>query len=82
MWLDTLIIADEPCYFYTSTNLTKSKHIVNAVYETTLKNLDFTPSEECVEIWFFTPSEVSKIETYPNIQVFLKHYNPNNHVHL
>lgn len=82
MWLETLNIANEPCYFYASTNLSKSKHIVNAIYETKVKNLDFTPSGECVEIGFFTLQEASTLNTYPNIQEFLKHYNPSLHVHL
>ncbi|GAB0174822.1 MAG: hypothetical protein HHAS10_07010 [Candidatus Altimarinota bacterium] len=82
MGLETVKIASEPCYFYTSTNLSKSKHIVNALYETSVKNLEFTPSEECVEIGFFTLQEASTLDTYPNIKEFLKHYNPSRHVHV
>lgn len=80
MWLKAIYIEKEPSYFFTSTNL-KGFNIVNALYETQVKNYDFAPSEECVEIWFFTLDEAKKLETYPNIQEFLKHYNPKNHVH-
>jgi hypothetical protein len=80
MWLEAVTIALEPSYFYTSTNL-KWMHIVNALYETTVRDLDFTPSEECIEIWFFNLEEAKELKTYPNIQELLKHYNPNNHVH-
>ena len=82
MWLETTYISDEPYYFFTSTSLNKSKNIVNALYETKVKDYNFTPSEECKEIWFFTPEEAKKLQTYPNIQEFLKHYNPQNHLHI
>ncbi len=48
---------------------------------TKVENYDFLPSEECIEIWFFTLEEAKNLDTYPNIQEFLKHYNPENHVH-
>lgn len=80
MWLEAVTIDIKPSYFFTSTNR-KWFPIANVLFETTLKNLDFTPSEECVEIWFFTLEEARKLETYPNIQEFLKLYNPTNHVH-
>ena len=80
MWLETIFIAEEPSYFFTSTNL-KWWNIANVLYGTKLKDFDFTPSEECREIWFFTLEEAKKLETYPNIQEFLKLYNPKNHVH-
>jgi 8-oxo-dGTP diphosphatase len=81
MWLETIFIAKEPSYFFTSTNL-KWRNIANALYETKVKDYNFKPSEECIEIWFFTIEEASKLKTFPNIQEFLKHYNPKNHVHL
>ena len=73
-------MAEQPSYFFTSTNR-KGVNIVNVLYETTLKDLNFTPSEECVEIGFFTLDEAKTLETFPNIQSFLKIYNPANHVH-
>ncbi len=57
-------------------------NIANILYETKLQNFDFKPSKECIEIGFFTLEEAKKLETYPNIQVFLSQYNPANHVHL
>ena len=80
MWLETTYIADEPSYFFTSTNL-KWRNIANALYETKVSHYDFKSSEECIAIWFFTLEEAQELETYPNIQEFLKHYNPDNHVH-
>lgn len=57
-------------------------NIANVLYETKVVNYEFTPSEECVEIEFFTLEEAKNLKTYPNIQEFLKHYKPENHVHL
>ena len=78
MWLELESINDEPSYFYTSINL-NWWNIAIALYEANVKSLEFIPSEECTEIWFFTIEEAKRLKTYPNIQEFLKHYNPKNH---
>ncbi len=74
-------MAEQPSYFFTSTNR-KGVNIVNVLYETTLKDLNFTPSEECIELGFFTLDEAKTLQTFPNIQSFLKIYNPANHAHI
>ena len=74
-------MSKQPSYFFTSTNR-KNVNIANVLYETTLKDLNFTPSDECIEIGFFTLAEAKALETFPNIQSFLKVYNPTHHVHL
>ncbi len=80
MGLEVTFIADVPSYFYTSTNL-KWWNIANALYETKVRNFEFMPSKECIEIWFFTFEEAKTLKTWPNIQEFLKHYRPENHLH-
>ena len=72
MWLEVTSVAEHPSYFFTSKSR-KGVYIANVLYETTVKNLDFTPSEECVEIKFFS-KEDARLENnlYPNIQDFLK----------
>ena len=45
-------------------------------YLTKLKNLEFTPTEECKEIRFFTKEEAEKINTYPVVKAFLKEFDP------
>lgn len=52
---------------------------MNTLYVTSVKDLDFTPSNECIEIGFYTIEEARNLETYPNVQEFLKLYNPRNH---
>jgi len=65
-------VAAKPTYFFTSKSR-KGIHIANVLYETTVKDLQFTPSEECVEIKFFSKTEAMKENNlYPNIQDFLQ----------
>jgi 8-oxo-dGTP pyrophosphatase MutT (NUDIX family) len=48
-------------------------------YLTRLKNLDFTPTEECKEIRFFTKEEANEVDTYPVVKAFLKEFDPARH---
>jgi hypothetical protein len=42
--------------------------INNVIFETKLKHLDFTPSDECVEIRFVSPEEVKRMNTFEGPQ--------------
>jgi 8-oxo-dGTP pyrophosphatase MutT (NUDIX family) len=72
MNLDIETISENPMHFITF----KDKGIwrANIFYTVTLKNLDFTPSDECVEIKFFTKEEVLADAEHmlPNILEFVK----------
>jgi 8-oxo-dGTP pyrophosphatase MutT (NUDIX family) len=52
---------------------------INLVYEVRLKNLDFTPSEECQEVRFVSPEEVKTINAYRNVLELAEMFNPENH---
>lgn len=78
MWLEVTFLETSPSYFLTTKSL-RGKPIANIFYKTTVENLIFTPSNECVEIGFFTIETARHQDTYPNVQEFLKYYNPNNH---
>ena len=78
MWLEVVEIMESPTYFLTAKSL-RGKPIANVFYETKVKNLDFTPSSECIEIGFYDIEEAKSLETYSNVQEFLKLYNPDNH---
>ncbi|MDR0860127.1 MAG: NUDIX hydrolase [Candidatus Peribacteria bacterium] len=74
-------VSDTPAYFVTSKNL-KDFRIANVLYETLIDEGELahiTPSEECVEIGFFTKEEAKKLDLYPNVEEFLKVFNPDNH---
>jgi 8-oxo-dGTP diphosphatase len=64
-------IADKPSYFFTVLNR-KGQWIANAVYETQIESLDFTPSHECMEIGFFSPEEATALQLLPNVQKFVE----------
>jgi len=40
---------------------------------------NFTPSEECQEVKFFTKEEAEKEKLYPNVEAFLKQFDSKKH---
>lgn len=48
--------------------------LANVLYETKVKDFDFTPSSECQEIRFFTIEEARKESLYSNVEKFLELY--------
>ena len=82
MRLEIIHFNPQPCYFYTARWLNSAFSVANIVYQVTLENLAFAPTDECEEIWFFDVQEARKLATYPKTKEFLKHYNPQNHIHI
>jgi len=58
----------EPKYFVTAHKTSNDIYIANVVYLIKLKNLDFTPSDECQELRFFSPQEMSELQLPSNMQ--------------
>lgn len=79
MGLDVVHINERPSYFFTALHRSGQWWICNAVYEAKVKSLNFTPSDECVELRFFTKEEALKENLFPNVVEFVKLYNPENH---
>lgn len=73
MWLEVTKISSQPVFAYiTESSWVSSpkRPICLMMYETEVKNLDFTPSDECTEIIFVTAAEALDLELYyPNIKV-------------
>ena len=71
--LNVLGVSACPKYFLTAprTGTTITTYIANVVYEIQLENLDFTPSDECQELRFFSIDEMAQVELFPNVQVLL-----------
>ena len=80
MHLEIIHFDSRPCYFYTVKVLHSNYSLANIVYQIILNNLEFTPTEECDEIWFFNVKEAKNLKTYPRTQEFFKLYNANNHI--
>ena len=72
MDLEIVFIADKPCYFLTVLDEENNEWICNVLFETKLKNLDFTPSDECTEYGFFTGKQALKENLFENVEKFIK----------
>ena len=77
--LEITFINERPSYFLTAPRV-EGGWKADVIYETQVKNLDFTPSDECMEIRFFTQEEAAKVELYPTIKEFIKIFDPKNHL--
>lgn len=74
MGLTVTSIEPQPSYFTTVRN-PRAPHRANVIYRATVENLDFTPSEECVEIKFFTAKEVLKEKNiHTSVSAFTHQY--------
>ncbi len=71
-WLEIMRMDDKSKYFVTAPD--KNFRMALVFYEIKLKNLDFTLSEECQEIKFFTREEAEKTTTDPILSEFLKQF--------
>ncbi len=71
MGLTVTFVADQPSYFLTAQN-GKGTWIANVIYETRVQDLNFTPSDECVEVRFFTPDEALKENIFPSVAIFAR----------
>lgn len=69
MWLVTINIEDKPLYFITAYKPTSKSRpwLANICYKTEVENLDFTKSDECVEIWFFDTKSAKKLNLIVNV---------------
>lgn len=67
MGLTATDIAKQPSYVLIGNNM-KGVRSMNLVYEVKLKDLNFTPSDECVEMKFVLPEEVESMHAWRNVK--------------
>ncbi len=79
MGLEVASIKNTPSYFLTQRTRTHGTHYVNVLYETTLMNLDFTSSSECVAIRFVDTNKAKELPLTPNVAKFLDMFDHRNH---
>ena len=72
-------IADHPSYFYPFQS-EKGIWFTNAIYETKLEHLNFTPSDECLDARFFAIEEMKNEDIFSNVTKFFTLYEPDKHV--
>lgn len=65
--LHVLDVKTQPTYFTTFKKTNTDIWMANAVYETTVENLEFKTSDECEEIQFFTPQEAEALDNYGGV---------------
>lgn len=80
MSLPTTKIAEHPSYFFTNQTVNRGVWIVNVLYETELESLDFTPSNECVDITFVNKDDIRDMNVFPTITHLANVFDPKNHI--
>lgn len=78
MGIEVTWVADHPSYF-TTTKGENGMWLANVLYETKVKNLDLTPSNECVACRFFTIDESNKLDAFENVTNFASIFDPKKH---
>jgi 8-oxo-dGTP pyrophosphatase MutT (NUDIX family) len=71
-------IADYPSYFLTD-NFKSGVWFSNIIYLARLSDFNFIPSDECVEIRFFTREEAEQEDTLVNVKKFIAMYDADRH---
>ncbi|HLZ14800.1 MAG TPA: NUDIX hydrolase [Candidatus Saccharimonadales bacterium] len=70
--LTVTYVSPSPKYFVACKRLDSEYYIANVIYEIKLNNLQFTPSDECEELRFFTPEEMKQVALFPNVEELRK----------
>ena len=73
MGLVVTSVAEQPMYFFSS-HTRSGQPIVNALYETTLENLYFTPTDECIAARFFSVEDARNENLLPNVATFIEQF--------
>ncbi len=72
-------VSKHPSYLTTAQRDSDGTWTANILFETTLENLNFTPSSECVAIKFVTQEEALELNLFVTVKKFLEVYNPEHH---
>ncbi|TSC82296.1 MAG: NUDIX hydrolase [Parcubacteria group bacterium Gr01-1014_20] len=67
MGLEVTEVNPTPLYYLTGQNM-KGRWTFNLVFETRVKDFNFTPSEECRELRFISPEEVDSINAFRTVK--------------
>lgn len=79
MGLTVKKVADNPSYFITDKTMNRGVWFVNVLYETELEHLDFTPSDECINIKFVDKDDIQNIEAFPSVVKLVNMFSSKNH---
>lgn len=70
--LTVTYISPTPKYFLTCKRRNADTYIANIIYEIKLKDLKFTPSDECQELRFFSIEEMKQVDLFPNVEKLIE----------
>jgi 8-oxo-dGTP diphosphatase len=73
-------VADHPVYFFTFEHIRTSSWLANVMYQTTLENLDFTVSRECIAVQFVDKGDVEGLLLHNNVKRLLTLFDPSKHM--
>ena len=84
MSLEITSVGDRPSYFYSNckpskVNPERSIWYAYVVYETELKSLDFSPSDECTAIQFVDKSSLPDAQVHKQVLDLIDVFDPSNH---
>jgi 8-oxo-dGTP pyrophosphatase MutT (NUDIX family) len=79
MGLTALSVNSQPSYLLTFLNTTGYWYI-NALFEVSVTNLNFTPSQECISLRFVDREEALLLHAFPNVHQFAHVFDPAWHV--
>ena len=79
MGLVVTSVAENPSYFITDKTINRGTWFVNVLYETELENLNFTPSDECINIKFVNKDNIDNMKLFPSVEKLLQMFRSENH---
>jgi len=79
MGIEVTWVAKNPSYFLTDLSGLPEKPRANVLYEVLVNSLDFTLSDECIELRFVSLEEAKQLDLFENVRIFTKLFDPNNH---
>ena len=66
-------IALQPSFYLTFPVTKRNYYAANVVFAAQVDNLEFTPSDECIELRYFSPEEIlHRDDMYQNVQMLAK----------
>jgi 8-oxo-dGTP diphosphatase len=71
-------VSSFPSYYLVGRNM-KDRWSLNLVFETKVKDLNFTPSEECRELKFISSEEVGTIEAFRTVKELAAQFDTKKH---
>ncbi len=79
MGLELISIRKTPSYFFTGVTELHNTPFANVVYEITVANLVFTPSEECTALKFVTKGDAMELDAFSSVYMLAEQFDSKNH---